>query len=179
MSSTLHHGHFELTSGYHSDKYVQASALLENPHQLSDVAEYLNMSLPEADAVIAPAVGAIALGFEVARQANLPFMFTERGRIEMELRRGFTVDAGKKYIVVEDVITSGGTVKEVVDLVEQAGGEVVHICCFVLRGKPLASFLDSPIDYMDCVNIDSWHPNDCPLCAKNEPIDTPGSRDLI
>ena len=121
-------GHFKLTSGRHSDTYMQSAKLFVQPAQAEKVcaalAEKLTAAGIKADMVISPAIGGILMGYEVARQLGLPNVFAERENGEMTLRRGFAVEKGAKLIVTEDVVTTGGSVKEVIALVRSLAGQL-------------------------------------------------------
>jgi len=147
-------GHFKLTSGRHSDHYMQAAQLLMYPQYTEKLAEHLATPFKDkgVEVVIGPAMGGILVSYEVARQLGVPSLFAERENGKMTLRRNFKIEPGQKVLVVEDVITTGGSVEEVIDLVRFHGGEVVGVGVLVNRsgGKahfdvPLQSVLDLDI----------------------------------
>lgn len=180
MNPAILKGHFELTSGQHSDTYIQTALLLDDPWSFSDNAFMMAMRARKdhdsIDYVISPAVGALPIGYEVSRQLGVPFLFTERVHGEVQLRRGFEIREGKNYVVVEDVVTSGGSVKEVIDLVKSGGGKVIRVACIVSRASK--NPFKVPFDYVDRVEAQAWDADKCSLCAENEPIQKPGSRNL-
>jgi len=171
-------GHFLLSSGLHSRYYLQSALVLQYP----SVAEMLCSSLAEkfldknVDVVIAPAVGGIIVAHEVARRLNVKAIFTERQNGVFTLRRGFSIDKGEKVLVVEDVVTTGGSVEEVINLVIEYGGEVVGLGVLVDRS---ADFVPSiPYAYLLKLNIENYEPKDCPLCKEGMPLIKPGSKGL-
>lgn len=172
-------GHFVLTSGRHSDRYVQCARILEDPKLTTELAETIVNRLPAAksfDLVAAPAVGGLIIGFAVAQAMGVNFIFTEREAGHMALRRSFRVPAGARVLVVEDVVTTGGSVKEVVDLVQSAGGSVGAVVSIIDRGGNK----DFAEDYFPLLKleVDSWDTAFCPLCAAGVEIYSPGSRRL-
>jgi len=170
-------GHFQLSSGLHSDQYAQCARLFVD----TDFAQSLGVALSsfapaEADVVVSPALGGIIIGHEVARALSLPFFFAEREASgAMTLRRGFSLDAGVRILVVEDVFTTGKSTREVLDLLRSLGGRPVGALSVIDRGLakdalgvPWASLVRLPLT--------SWKPEDCPLCKKGLPAVKPGSR---
>ncbi len=171
-------GHFQLTSGRHSDTYVQCARILEDPLLTTRLAAAMVQRLGERqiDLVAAPAVGGIIIGFAVAQALGVKFIFTERQGGAMVLRRGFEIPAGAHVLVVEDVVTTGGSVAEVIDLVRSAGGEPVVVTSIIDRGGPKAFELELvPLLRLE---VESWEQDSCGLCAANVPIYSPGSRRL-
>lgn len=176
----LQEGHFELSSGYHSDKYVQCMKILQHPHLAQGIAELMRENLSEIDfdAVISPAVGGIVLGFALAAASSKRFIFTERKDGKMILRRGFSLTQGERVVVVDDVVTKGGSVKEVVELVAAHRGQVVAIASLIDRGDKKAFNQSIPYSYLVQIEVESYSPDECPLCKENIAIYTPGSRRL-
>lgn len=168
-------GHFELSSGRHSDTYVQKARLLERPGPTIDVAQEMASWYPGIDVVVSPAVGAIVLGFAVALAAGARSIFAERHGARLHLRRGFRVDRGERALVVEDVITTGGSAEEVLHLVGAHGAERLGVAALVDRSTGPLSF---PLRSVVRVEADSWEPAECPLCRRGVPFDSPGSRRL-
>jgi orotate phosphoribosyltransferase len=171
-------GHFRLTSGRHSDRYVQCARILEDPALVSRLADAMVAAVEEEriDMVAAPAVGAVIIGFAVARSLGVRFVFTERQAGVMTLRRGFVVPEGARVLVVEDVVTTGGSVAEVVELVRAAGGVPVAVASIIDRGGPKA--FDVPLHALLALPVESWDADRCELCAAGSPILSPGSRAL-
>ncbi|HLD35147.1 MAG TPA: orotate phosphoribosyltransferase [Planctomycetota bacterium] len=189
-------GHFILTSGNHSDTYVQCARILENP----DVTGQLCQELVKPwisqgiDIVVGPALGGIILSYELARPLKAKAMYLERVEGKLALRRGFTVPAGSKVIVAEDVITTGGSVKEVIDVLARHGAKVLGIISLVDRrpspvqssgcgaadGRPEKGNQIFGIQYNSIIQVNPpiYQPNDCPLCKQGIPTEKPGSRGL-
>jgi len=172
------HGHFQLTSGRHSDTYVQCARVLEDPALTTELAAAMaeRVSDQKIDLVAAPAVGGIIIGFAVAQALGVKFIFSERQNGVMTFRRSFHIEPGARVLVVEDVVTTGGSVAEVIDLVRAAGGEVVAVTSIIDRGGEKAfsaEFL--PLLQLE---VESMEPDRCPQCAAKAPIDSPGSRRL-
>lgn len=177
-SGALLEGHFKLTSGRHSNQYMQCAQLLQYPDLTEKVIGNIVEQFKEdnIDLVIGPAMGGIIVAYETARQLGKPSIFTERENGEMLLRRGFQIKPGQKILVVEDVITTGGSVKEVIEVVEKSGGVVAGVGILVDRsgGKVTFGVKQAAVLTMD---ITSWEVDECPLCKEGltEAI-KPGSR---
>lgn len=171
-------GHFQLTSGRHSDTYVQCARVLEDPALTTRLAQAMaeRVSASGIDLVAAPAVGGIIIGFAVAQALGVKFIFSEREQGVMRFRRGFAVPAGARVLVVEDVVTTGGSVAEVIGLVREAGGDPVAVTSIIDRGGPKA--FDVPLHPLLRLEVDSWEPDSCTLCAAGVPLYSPGSRRL-
>ena len=171
-------GHFRLTSGRHSDRYVQCARVLEDPALVTRLAHAIVERLGERriDLVAAPAVGGIIIGFAVAQALGVKFIFSEREGGAMTFRRGFDVPKGARVLVVEDVVTTGGSVAEVVELVRAAGGTPVAVTSLIDRGGPKA--FDVELFPLLRLQVESWEPTECGLCAAEVPLYAPGSRAL-
>ncbi len=171
-------GHFKLTSGRHSNTYMQSAKLFIDTKQSEIVCKALAEKLADEkiDLVVSPAIGGILMGYEVARQLGVPNIFAERENGEMTLRRGFAIEKGTKVVVVEDVVTTGGSVKEVVRLVQSMGAEVVAVASLVDRSN---GNVDFGVKYVNLISMEvlSYEPDECPLCKEGK-IDLikPGSR---
>ena len=173
----LKHGHFRLTSGLHSDRYMQCAALFQFPRESEQLCAALaeKFAGQKIDLVAGPALGGIIMAYEVARALGVPNIFSEREEGKMTFRRGFRVEAGQKVLVVEDVVTTGGSVKEVIGLVRAAGGEVVGVGSVVDRSGGKADF-GVPFQALMTLEATNWKEEDCPLCKEGVPIVKPGSR---
>jgi len=171
-------GHFRLTSGRHSDRYVQCARVLEDPALVTRLAQAISARLGErqVDLVASPAVGGIVIGFAVAQALGVKFIFSERENGVMTFRRGFHVPEGARVLVVEDVVTTGGSVAEVVGLVREAGGVPVAVASLIDRGGPKA-FSEELLPLLR-LQVESWEPDSCGLCASDVPLYAPGSRAL-
>lgn len=170
-------GHFRLSSGLHSEKYLQCALILQYP----DIAEKLSaliakkFSKSKIDVVIGPALGGITLAYEVARALDVRGLFTERHEGRMVLRRGFFIAKGEKALVVEDVITTGGSTKEVIEVVKGFGANVVGVGSIIDRSSRDPDF-GVPFAALAKIGAATFEEKDCPLCKKNIPIIKPGSR---
>lgn len=174
-------GHFKLTSGRHSDTYMQSAKLFIDTKQSEMVCKALAEKLAgeKIDMVVSPAVGGILMGYEVARQLGVPNIFAERENGEMTLRRGFSIEKGAKVVVVEDVVTTGGSVKEVVKLVQGHGAEVVAVASLVDRSNGAVDF---GVKYVNLISMEvvSYDPEECPICKEGKiELVKPGSRQVF
>jgi orotate phosphoribosyltransferase len=179
-SGALLTGHFRLSSGLHSGRYIQCARLLEDPVRAefagSRLAEALHATLgnDKPDFIISPAMGGVIIGHEVARAMGVRFLFTERADGKMTLRRGFAVEPGQTAVVVEDVVTTGGSTREVIRAVEAAGGKVLAVGAIVNRGAGVD--FGVPFVSLNTIEIANYDPEDCPLCREGVPVVKPGSR---
>lgn len=172
----LQNGHFQLTSGLHSGEYIQCAKLFEHPAQAGQVLEALLPRLPQGtETIAAPAIGGITVGYELARLLGYRFIFAERKEGRMEFRRGFGLAPGEKVLVVEDVITTGGSVQEVIDLAESCGAQVLGVAAVVDRSAGLAKFNAALVSLLR-VEIAVYQPWECPFCTEGTPLTRPGSR---
>lgn len=176
-AGALLEGHFRLTSGRHSNQYMQCAQVLKFPEYAEklckDMAE--KFSDQKVDLVVGPAMGGIIVSYEVARALGVPSIFCEREQGEMKLRRGFTIEPGTKVLVVEDVVTTGGSVLEVLDIMQDAGCKVQGVAAIVDRSGGNVDF-GVPFASLMSVDIETYDPTDCPLCLNKVPITKPGSR---
>lgn len=175
-SNALLEGHFLLSSGKHSDGYVQCARLLQHPDKaekaLKRVVDQLDKE--KIDIVLGPAMGGIVVAYELGRQLGKPAIFSERENGEMTLRRGFEIRKGDRVLIAEDVVTTGKSAFEAIDVVERYGGEVVGIACLVNRtGK---NELKYPLYPATALDINVYDGDACPLCEKGMEIVKPGSR---
>jgi orotate phosphoribosyltransferase len=178
-AGVLLEGHFRLTSGRHSNRYLQCAKIFRHPNYSEELCAALADKFRGCgvDIVIGPAMGAVQMAYEVSRALGCENFFTERSEDgKMALRRGFAVESGKKVLVVEDVVTTGGSVREVIDIVRAAGGEVVGVGSIVDRTGGKIDF-GVPFQSVVSLNVESWEPQDCPLCKAGAPAPIkPGSR---
>jgi orotate phosphoribosyltransferase len=178
-------GHFRLTSGLHSNEYLQCALVLETPEIAErlgrELAEMVRGFVPEPSAaacnvVVSPAIGGLIIGYEVARALGVRFMFTERDAAgKMTLRRGFWVRPGETAVVIEDVVTTGGSTREVIDLLQAAGAKVAGAGSIIDRSGGRAD-LGVPRAALATLNVTSWTAEECPLCKQGLAIEKPGSR---
>jgi orotate phosphoribosyltransferase len=170
-------GHFILSSGLHSDRYIQCALVLQHPHVAEQLCSELAAKLRRlgATVVAAPALGGVIVSHEVARALGLRALFTERQEGVMTLRRGFSLAPGEPTLVVEDVITTGGSTRETVAAVEQAGGKVVGVGALIDRSGGTAD-LGVPQTALVTLSVQNYKPQECPLCQSGLPAIKPGSR---
>ncbi|GAB3873795.1 orotate phosphoribosyltransferase [Hymenobacter segetis] len=173
-------GHFRLSSGLHSDTYVQCARFLRRPDLAGPAAAALAVQLEAAglkpDVVVGPAMGGVVIGYELARQLRVPGIFTERDADgQMTLRRGFTIEPGEKVVIAEDVVTTGKSTLEVAKVLRAMGAEVLAVASLIDRtgGK---GGLDFPHFALLQVQAATFAPESCPLCAAGVPVVKPGSR---
>ena len=175
------HGHFKLTSGRHSDTYMQSAKIFVNVEASEKLCKGLAEKLQDikVDMVVSPAIGGILMGYEIARQLKVPNIFAERENGEMTFRRGFSVPEGANVLVVEDVVTTGGSVKEVVELVKNSGANVTAVASIVDRSNGKVDF---GVKYVNLISMDvvSYEPEECPLCKEGKiELVKPGSRQVF
>jgi orotate phosphoribosyltransferase len=168
-------GHFLLSSGQHSDTYVQKARVLERPDVAMTLAREIASWHRDVEVVLAPAVGAVALGFAVALASGARSVCAERDGGGMALRRGFTIEPGERTVVVEDVVTTGGSAAEVWALAGAHGAERLGVAALIDRTSSAVGF---PLRAILRVDARAWDPSACPLCRDGVPVDSPGSRHL-
>lgn len=178
-TNVLQTGHFRFTSGRHGDRYLQCAQLLQYPQYAALLCTQLALDFWDEciDVVVGPAVGGIIVAYEVARVLGVRGIFAERENEKMQLRRGFSIKPAERVLVVEDVTTTGGSVKEVIDLVRANGGEVAGVGTLIDRsqgravfGTKMASLIQ--LDFCD------YSAEECPLCQQGIPLVKPGSRKI-
>jgi orotate phosphoribosyltransferase len=170
-------GHFLLTSGRHSDRYFQCAKVLQYPKYTEMLCKMIADSFRgvEVDTVIAPAIGGLVVGQEVARQLNKRFIFAEREDKKLTLRRGFTLEENEKVLVCEDVVTTGGSVFEVIDIVNNNKAKVVGVGFIVDRSNGKVNFGYPQFSTLK-MEVVSYLPDECPLCREDIELVKPGSR---
>lgn len=170
-------GHFQLSSGLHSEKYLQCALVLQHPKFAKKLGQSLAEQFPagQIDAVISPALGGLIIGHEVAKALGVRFIFTERQDGAMTLRRGFSIAKGERFIVIEDVFTTGGSTKEVVEVVKGYGGNVIGVGAIIDRSEKDIDF-GVPGKFLLKLTIKTFKPENCPLCKEGMPVHKPGSR---
>ncbi len=178
-AGVLLEGHFLLTSGRHSNKYLQCAKIFQNSKYSEALCGELAKKYADAgvDVVIGPAIGAIQMSYEVSRQLGVKNIFAERENGVMTLRRGFTIEKGQKVLVVEDVVTTGGSVKEVLEIVKSMGGEVVGVGSIVDRTGGKIDF-GTRFEAVISMEVESFEADACPLCKEGIPFIKPGSRQI-
>lgn len=175
-------GHFRLTSGLHSPNYLQSALVLAHPAHAETLGRQMASRLRELahpqtiDLVIAPALGGLIIGHETARALGVRFLFTERDADrKMSLRRGFTLTPGERVAVVEDVITTGGSTREVIDIVAASGA--IPVCAgSIIDRSGGAVDLGIPRTALETLHVIAYQPEECPMCQAGTPVVKPGSR---
>jgi orotate phosphoribosyltransferase len=178
-TGVLLEGHFRLTSGLHAAKYLQCAQLLQYPNEAGPLCEQLAEYFKDAGATVVagPATGGIILAYEVAKALGVKNFFGEREDGKMTFRRGFKVEPTDKVLVLEDVVTTGGSVKELIECVKEAGAEVVGVASLVNRS---GGRVDFGVPFKSLVNLDitTYQPEDCPMCKAGSVAYKPGSRQI-
>lgn len=172
-------GHFLLSSGRHSNRYCQCAKLLQYPDKAAQVLSVVADKVKElgVDLLVGPAMGGVIVSYELARQLGKPGIFAERKDGNMTIARGFEVKPGQKVLITEDVVTTGKSTKEVIEVLKGMGVEVLGVCCIVDRRAKDCSF-DLPV-YSACkLEIESFDKEECPLCKQGVPYVKPGSRNI-
>jgi len=176
-TKALLEGHFQLTSGLHSPQYFQCARVLQYPKYLhlfaGQIAQHFEYS--DVEVVISPAIGGIVVGTEVGRMMRVRSVFAERNNGTMELRRGFELRPGERALVVEDVVTTGGSVFEVVELVKQAKGRLAGVGYIVDRSNGKLKFDAKHFSVLQ-LDVVTYKPDECPLCQQGVEVIKPGSR---
>jgi orotate phosphoribosyltransferase len=177
-SGALMKGHFRLSSGLHSDEYCQCAKVAEHP----EISEELGRMLADlfrgdhVDVVVSPAIGGIVIGYEVARALGVRAIWAERTDGAMALRRGFGVRPGERVLIVEDVVTTGGSVREVAQVVKEAGAEIVGFGFIMDRSREPLNLPGPRKALLETRDMKTYDPDTCPLCAEGIPVVKPGSK---
>jgi orotate phosphoribosyltransferase len=172
-------GHFLLSSGLHSERYLQCALLLSDPKIAGDLGKALADFLDKKpDLVLSPAIGGIVIGQEVARALGVKHYFLERENGKLALRRGFFIERGQKIVVVEDVVTTGGSSQEVIDLAKGLGAETLAALSIADRSSGRHK-LSTPLKSLLPIEIAVFKPDVCPMCRLGTPAVKPGSRASI
>ncbi len=173
-SGALLTSHFLLASGKHSDTYLQCARVLQYPPFAEEVSRALAERVADVgvDTVCGPALGGVVIGYELARQLSAKAIFTERKNGVMMLRRGFTIEPGEKVLVAEDVVTTGGSIREVIEILTGLGAEVVALTAIVDRGG--GEHLGHRFESLLKVTPPTWEASRCPLCEAGDPVIKPG-----
>lgn len=180
-SGALLKGHFLLSSGLHSDRYLQCALVLQNPPVAATLCSELaakaqaDMSIGRIDLVIAPALGGVIVAHETARALGVRALFTERQEGAMTLRRGFEIKPGERCLVVEDVVTTGGSTREVMEVVASCGGVTAGAGSLIDRSGGAVD-LGVPRHALAVLEVPTYKPQECPLCKEGSKAIKPGSR---
>lgn len=172
-------GHFIFTSGRHSHTYMQCAQLLQYPQEAEQAGKAIAALFADQsiDLVVGPALGGLIIAHEVARALGVRCIFAERKEGVMQIRRGFEVKPGERVLVVEDVVTTGGSVMEVIRLLEEKEAQIVGVGSIVDRSRGQHPFTQFPFRALTHIDIESYPPEECPLCKEGKlPAIKPGSR---
>ena len=180
-TNALLEGHFILSSGLHSDKYVQCAQLLSKPKKAKNIcislAEKIKQNFKKIDLILSPAMGGVVIGYEIGRILNLETIFAERINGNFQLRRGFQINKQNKILIIEDVITTGKSSLECSNLVIKAGAEIVGYACIIDRSNGQSKIKNKIISQVE-INIPTYNKDDLPEHLKKIKPKKPGSRDL-
>ncbi len=178
-AGVLLEGHFLLTSGRHSNKYLQCAKIFQHTKYSEELCKDLaeKFKNDNIDIVIGPALGAVQMAYEVSRWLNVRNIFTERDNGVMTLRRNFTIEKGQRVLVVEDVVTTGGSVNEVIEIVKNHGGIVAGVGLIVDRTGGKINF-GTRLESVISMEVESFEPEACPFCSAGIPFIKPGSRSI-
>ncbi|MDR1392101.1 MAG: orotate phosphoribosyltransferase [Clostridiales bacterium] len=180
-TNVLLEGHFLLTSGKHSGKYMQCAKIFEYPDQSEIICSQLVQKIKNSiktriDVVIGPAIGAILLSYEIARQLGIRSVFGERKNGKMVLGRSFSIKSNENVLIVEDVITTGGSVKEIIEILKKNQANILGIGMIIDRQNKKNNF-EIPFESVLKVKIKTFDKDECPFCKENIPLIKPGSKE--
>jgi len=180
-SNALLKGHFKLTSGKHSEWYFEKIRLIERPMVLEKIidllVEEIRKDAPEFDYVVSPAYGGIAIGFLTALKLKKLFAFTQRVEEKMTIRSGFSELDGSRAIIVEDILTTGGSVQEVLECLKQKGVDITGIYCLVDRSAGQVLIEGKSVRSLLSLKVEAFEPDHCPFCQQGLPLVKPGASD--
>ena len=175
-AGALLEGHFLLTSGLHSPKYLQCALVMRDPVRAERMCKQLARAFADdrIECVVGPAIGGILVAYELARALKAKTVFAERQDGKMTFRRGFAVERGQRVLLCEDVVTTGGSLREVLDLVVASGAQVVAVASLVDRTSGRDAGLGMPLVSLVKIEVPTYSPEDCPLCQAGVPLVSPG-----
>ncbi len=180
-TKALLEGHFILSSGLHSEKYVQCAQLLSKPEKAKDIcnslAEKIKINYKKIDLILSPAIGGIVIGYEIGRILNVETIFAERANGSFDLRRGFKIKKGQKILIVEDVITTGKSSLECSNLAKQAGGEIIGYACIIDRSNGKSDIQNKIVSQIE-IEIPTYKKENLPKHLEKIQAVKPGSRNL-
>jgi len=176
-TGAIMNGHFKLTSGLHSPHYVEKFNVLQHPAMTEKLCRAMAEHFTDAkiETVVGPVTGGIILAHETGKALGTRAIFTERVEGKMTFRRGFSLHEGERVLIVEDVVTTGGSIREVIDVVKSYGAIPVAVAMLVDRSGGKATFDDVPNFALLHMNVETYAPEDCPLCKQNVPLTKRGS----
>ena len=178
-TNVIQTGHFELSSGRHTDTYLQCAQILQYPEYTNKLAAEIAKiwENEDIDLIVGPAIGGIVISYAVASEMGLRNIFSERKNGEMKFRRNLEVKENEKVLIVEDVVTTGGSVREVIELLEKSNADIVGISSLVDRSNGKVEF-DYPFKPLVQLKVDSYKKDECKLCEKGISINKPGSKNV-
>ena len=178
-AGALQKGHFKLSSGLHSDTYLNKSIVSMYPDRTEKLCQALaqkaSAAVGDIDVVVSPAMGAIIYGYETSRHLSVPFMFVERVDGEFQLRRGFNIADGAKVLVVEDIVSTGLSARECITAISALGANILGLACLIDRSNGEAD-VGAPMIPLASMKVEAWEANNLPAHLKNTPVVKPGSR---
>jgi orotate phosphoribosyltransferase len=179
-AGALLEGHFRLSSGLHSNGYLQSALVLQHPGDAGALGAALagRVAAWRPDVVLSPALGGVIIGHEVGRALTVRALFAERAEGKLTLRRGFSLSRGERVLIVEDVVTTGGSTRETIEVATSTGAEVVGAAALIDRSGGTAQ-LGVPLEALARLSLPTYEPSTCPLCARGVPVTKPGSRPEI
>jgi orotate phosphoribosyltransferase len=179
-AGALLEGHFRLSSGLHSNGYLQSALVLQHPGDAGALGAALagRVAAWRPDVVLSPALGGVIIGHEVGRALTVRALFAERAEGKLTLRRGFSLSRGERVLIVEDVVTTGGSTRETIEVATSTGAEVVGAAALIDRSGGTAQ-LGVPLEALARLSLPTYEPSTCPLCARGAPVTKPGSRPEI
>lgn len=181
QAGAIQKGHFKLTSGVHSDTYIQCAQVMQHPEFMHNLCSELGKKFrgDDVDVIVGPAIGGIIMAHVMARVLGpwVRAIFTERENGKMTLRRSFEINQGEKVLVVEDITTTGSSVREVMDIVKSREGKVVGVGVLIDRSGGKVDF-GVKTEKLLTIDIKTYSPEECPFCKKGIPVVKPGSREL-
>ena len=179
QTDALLEGHFILSSGLHSPKYLQCALALQYPFDAAKFGAAIaeNYTDENIQTVASPAIGGLIIGYEIAKALNVRFIWTERENGVMTLRRGFSIKKDERILVVEDVVTTGGSTRECIAALEKHGAKIIGAASIIDRSNGAAD-VGVPRISLVSLEVPSYKPEDCPLCANGEIAIKPGSRTI-
>lgn len=176
-SGALLNGHFKLTSGRHSDVYYEKFTLLKNPTLCTKICKEMadRFAGKGVQTVVGPTTGGIIIAYDVARYLGVESIYAEPGETGRVFKRGFSLEPGQKVVIVDDILTTGRSLREVIELVERYDAEILSLAVLLNRSGGQATF-DYPLESLATVSADTWAPEECPMCQKGEELTQRGSR---
>ena len=176
-TNAIMNGHFVLTSGLHSPHYVEKFNVLQHPKYTEQLCKAMAEKFKDSqiETVVGPMTGGILLAHETGKALGTRAIFTERVNGKMTFRRGFALHKGERCLIVEDIVTTGGSIREVIDVVKAAGGIPVAVSMLVDRSGGKATFEDVPSTALLNMDVETYEPSTCPLCQKGMPLTKRGS----